>query len=252
MDWNNLLLDMFKIALGGLIGGGIVAWIEWKRYGRQKSEWKLSDKKIDIRVVDAYSTHKRWSVSTAINKDEELRIYKSKLDGKLEEWKYLVIVSVVNTSPNDILVLSAELELPQINIQKIQLSEEYKRPQELPFNNVYNYLSKEKLNDIDFPLKIEEKSTNGLVFFGGWYFDAPNLVDMPPSTATVTFILDDKSEHRKVIKFEEKEYRSFEDAYTISRELHWMPHVRKFGENYDINNEKEVEAQTNEVDEIPF
>jgi hypothetical protein len=108
MDWGTFVLDLLKIAAGGLLGGGPVAYVEWRRLRRQQREWDLTDKQVELRLIDAEFTEQRYSVQNASSKEEELRLYKAKLDGKLRNWQYLVKVSVVNTTSAELLALSAD------------------------------------------------------------------------------------------------------------------------------------------------
>lgn len=246
MDIQATLIDFLKIILGGIIGGGIVAWIEWQRLRRQRTEWALVDKKVEIRVIESQFVVYRWSVEGTKDKDEQLRLYKSKLDGKLREWDYLVKVSVVNTTPTELLALSADLQIPQFDIERIELDKQYRRPPQLPFRYTYDLLGKNRLAKEDFPIAIPPKSAMGFVFFGGWFFDAPNLVDDPPITATFTVRLDDKTEHKTTIIFEETD--GLDLRYTPTGNLEWSPHLEKYPHLYNSDTESVSKAE----DDVPF
>jgi len=230
MDITQILIDFAKIVLGGIIGGGIVAWIEYQRFRRQQAEWALSDKKLEMRIIEAMYVEYRWLAEGVRDKDEQLRIYKSQLDSKLREWDYLVKVSIINTTSTELLVLSAELEISQFDIRRAKIDEQHKRPPQLPFIHTYHLMTKSRLYSVDFPVAVPPKSSTGFAFLGGWFFDAPNLVETPPSTATFTIKLDDKSEHKLTISFEKTD--SLEVDYLSNGEMLWAPHAEKFADQY--------------------
>ena len=240
MDIQSILIDLLKIALGGVVGGGIVAWIEWQRLRRERTEWAEADKKIELRVLEAASQELRWSVEQAREKDEELRLYKSKLDRKLREWIYFAKVTIANTTPNELLILAANLEIPQFEVEKVQLENQYIRPQQVPIQTVHDLFGKQRLLDIDFPIRIPARSSVGFVYLGDWHFDAPNLVQKPPTTATFSLVLGDKSEHKITVPFQEG--GSPEIGYAPNGELVWGPHYEKFPQLF----------RTPQDDEIPF
>lgn len=238
MDTQSVLLELGKIILGGLIGGGVVAWIEWQRLRRQRAEWAELDKKVELRVLEGASTEYRWSTEYAANKDEELRLYKSKLDGKLREWVYFAKVTVADTTGNELLVLTANLEIPQVEVEKIQLDKQYIRPQRVPVQIVHDLFGKQRLLTADFPIRIPPHSSTGFVYLGEWHFDAPNLVQKPPTAATFSLVLGDKSEHKITVPFQEG--GSPEIVYAPNGEWAWGPHVEKSPELNPTPSEEEI------------
>jgi hypothetical protein len=218
-----------------------VGYVEWRRLRRQQREWDLTDKQVELRLIDAEFTEQRYSVQNASSKEEELRLYKAKLDGKLRNWQYLVKVSVVNTTSAELLALSADLQIPQFDIERIELNKDDSRPQRLPLRHTYDLLKKRRIAKVDFPVAIPPKGAIGFVFLGEWYFDAPNLVETPPASATFSLQLDDKSDHKLSLSFKETE--SLEIRYTPTGELTWGPHAIKFPHLYEVPESE---------DDIPF
>jgi hypothetical protein len=250
-DWGDALLEILKLVLAGGVGGSIVALIEWQRFRRQRSEWARADAKVELRVIEASYNESRFSTRTVKDKDEELRIYKAELDGKLREWSYLVQVSVVNTTETEILALAADLEIPEFNIIEgfapKGKDDPLVRHVSPPTAYKYNLMSKELLSLVDFPVAIPLKSATGFIFYGHHNFDFPSIVQDPPQVARFNLKLGDRSEHGLPVVFQKSDRLNI--WYSWDGIRGWAPHMKKFEHIYQ---KPKQPATPESMDDIPF
>ena len=233
-----VLLSFF----GSIIGGGmIVAWIEFQRLRREKEEWKLKDKKIDIKILSVEANENRWNPTIYKDEKKKLSIYEKGLNDKVSDWMFIIKIAYSNLTDRDILVTMAELEIPMPNYEVAKI-EGTKQERFYPIKiTKYDLMKKTLINEYSFPLVIPQKSTAGIVFLGNWNFNYPYLVNSVPSSSSLIIKLDDGINRQINIDFS-KAGDIMELAYSSSGNPHWEPALNKSKE----------EIEKAELDEIPF
>lgn len=237
------LVQVLLSLLSGVIGGGIiVAWIEIQRHRHEKEEWKLKDKKIDIKVLAVESNVSHWDPSLYNNEKEKLSIYEKGLNNKVSKWLLVIKISYSNLTDRDILITSAELEIPMPSYEISKKVSENKR-QFYPITlHKYNLMEKTLITSFSFPLVLPQKTTAGIVFLGEWDFYYPYLVSSVPSTSTFIIKLDDGMARQISIDFNNAEPIQ-ELAYSSKGNPHWEPAL--------VKSKVEIEEEEEE-NEIPF
>lgn len=235
------LAQVLLSLLSGVIGGGIIlAWIEVQRHRHEKEEWKLKDRRIDIKVLSVESNVDRWDPSEYRDEKDKLRIYELGLINKVSEWMFIIKISYSNLTDRDIIITSAELEVPMPNYDIAKIEGEFKErffPLKL---TKYDLMKKNRIDENSFPLVLPQKSTTGIVFLGKWDFRYPYLVNNVPSSSSLLIKLDDGETRQITIDFSNAGFIT-ELGYSSSGNPHWYPAIAISGPDLD-------EAD----DEIPF
>jgi len=237
---DNYLLQILISLVSSIIGGGIlISWIEFQRLRREKEEWKLKDKKIDLKLLSVEVDEFHWNVAEVGDEKEKLRIYETGLNNKVKEWLFLIKIAYSNLTDRDIIITMAELEIPMPIFEIAKMEGENKKN----FNPLdikkYDLMNKNPIYSGSFPLVIPQKSTTGIVFMGHWYFPYPYLVSSVPSNATFKITLDDGNTRQLIVDFSNTENIS-ELAFSSNGIPNWEPALSKF--------RKEIE----EEEDIPF
>lgn len=221
------LIQVLLSLLSGVVGGGIIlAWIEIQRHRHEKVEWKLRDKKIDIKILTVESNISYWDPSTYNDEKQKLAIYEKGLTNKVSEWLFVVKVSYSNLSDRDILITSADLEIPMPSYEVGKTTGENKTRFYPITLHKYNLMEKTLITGYSFPLVLPQKSTGGIVFLGDWSFNFPYIVNSVPMSSTLLIKLDDGQTRQIAIDF--SGVGNIEElAYSSLGNAHWEPALHK-------------------------
>lgn len=227
------LVQVLLSLLSGVIGGGIIlAWIELQRHRHEKEEWKLKDKRIDIKVLSVESDVERWDPTKYRDEKEKLKIYEFGLNNKVSEWKFIIKIAYSNLTDRDIIITSADVEVPMPNYEVAKVTSDVKeRFYPIKFT-IYDLMKKNLIDENSFPLVLPQKSTTGIVFFGKWDFRYPYLVSTLPSSSNLIIKLDDGITRQIAIDFTNAGFIS-ELGYSSSGNPHWYPAIAVSGVDLD-------------------
>lgn len=227
------LVQVLLSLLSGVIGGGIIlAWIELQRHRHEKEEWKLKDKRIDIKVLSVESDVERWDPTKYRDEKEKLKIYEFGLNNKVSEWRFIIKIAYSNLTDRDIIITSADVEVPMPNYEVAKVTSDVKeRFYPIKFT-IYDLMKKNLIDENSFPLVLPQKSTTGIVFFGKWDFRYPYLVSTLPSSSNLIIKLDDGITRQIAIDFTNAGFIS-ELGYSSSGNPHWYPAIAVSGVDLD-------------------
>ena len=233
--WQTILVGI----LSGLFGGGfIVGVIEILRYRRELSSWKKEEKQIEINLIRANQNHTRWENCDYLSDEEKVRLFESGLLNKINEWKFLVILSITNLTDHDILALEVYLAQPQPKlVEPKEENKKYFSGYKRQVVRRYDLLTKQLLEDIDLPLTIPAHGKAGIVFVGDFQYDYPNLVEGIPSK--LRFIIKTDSNLTHSLEIEPENTLSFfygdeVSQQTDSDEYHWVGYLEKNGIDHSL------------------
>ena len=151
---------------------------------------------------------------------------------------FLIKYEIANTTGQDILAHSISLEIPQLKmIKPLKEDKKYFNGYKRQTLKRYNLLSKEIIDDLDFPIIIPAHSKIGMVFFGDNEFDYPNLVEEVARTGLIKIVFDGNVTLIDEFSFDnlEHEFEFTEMDYIESgEELHWIPYMEKKGIEYGL------------------
>lgn len=167
------LAQVLLSLLSGVIGGGIIlAWIEVQRHRHEKEEWKLKDRRIDIKVLSVESNVDRWDPSEYRDEKDKIRIYELGLINKVSEWMFIIKISYSNLTDRDIIITSTELEVPMPNYDIAKIEGEFKE-RFFPLKLTKYDLMKKPHRRKFFSLSTTPKIDNRYSFLGKMGFSLP-------------------------------------------------------------------------------
>lgn len=217
--------------LGGLFSGGlIVGVIEILRYRRELSHWKKEDQKIELTLIQAKQIYLRWETNNYSSDEEKVRLYESGLIGKIESWKFFIMISFSNLTEQDILAIGLNLEQFQPKMVKPKKEDRkyfsgYKRQ----VLRRYNLLTKQLIEDHELPILIPARGKSGVVFVGDFQYDYPNLVENVP--AKFRFVIKTDNCSSQSLDIEPNDDLDFVgeeiDTPEHSDEVHWVGFLDK-------------------------
>lgn len=236
----DLITQFLVTIVGGLLSGGIlITWIEFQRHQREKKEWQLKDRKLELRIINVASVEDKWIASIIRDEKEKLNIYDAGLDGKIHSWMFMVKIAFSNLTDSDILATSLSLEIQQPSFEQAASkkfdSENYFYQRLIR----YDLMNKNIISESDLPLIIPAKTTSGVVYMGEWNFGYRSIVGNLPTTATFKILLDDGTLRNINIDFS-KSVKNIEILYSSTGNKHWLPAIEKHGQEINKMDEENV------------
>lgn len=226
----NIILQIVLGLLGGILSGGVISWIEFRRFQREKAGWNKADQKIELIRLLSESNFTRWNPLRESDQ-EKIRIFESGLKGKIHIWNFCVKYEIANLTNQDILAHDISLDISQVKMTKPEKeSPDYFNGYKMQTVRRYHLLSKELIEEVDFPIIIPAKSKIGVVFVGHHEYDYPNLVTKLPEDSLIKITYDGNETIESTFQFNDiddfwdiKDIR-FNESMT---ELHWVPFMEK-------------------------
>jgi len=233
-EWiSNFLKEVLGGLIGGLVSGGLItAIIEIIRLKRENEKFKKETTKFETRIIFARSGIHRWNPNVYSDKDEKLRIYDAGLNGKIEDWKFIIKIEIENLTDHDLLAHDIILDIPQpVRANPSIVNKKFFK--NVPSRTITKYDLREKkmILDSDLPLVIPARSSTGIVIIGVYHYDYPVLVDKVPMISKLIITTDIP----KIIQIEfiDQEIDNLpETAYSADGVLLWSPYMDKNGIEY--------------------
>jgi len=179
----------------------------------------------------------RWDPTNHRDEKEKLKIYELGLNNKISEWMFIIKIAYSNLTDRDIIITSADLEIPMPSYEVGEAASDVKeRFYPIKFT-IYDLMKKNLIDENSFPLVLPQKSTTGIVFLGKWNFRYPYLVSALPSSANFLIKLDDGITRQITIDFTNADFIS-ELGYSPSGNPHWYPAIVISGGDLDKGDEE--------------
>lgn len=172
----DLVVNLLSVILGG---GAIVAYIEWRRYQRERRAEEREQERVALDIVNAEISDIRWVVHDRMEPEMKLRIYENRLEGTVREYTILVEFVLRNTTNTDLVI--TELKCDEAGLPE--------RPYQLRKSDVYEVFDlptgEYKGEKLDEVVNIGPLGSLGRAVWIERSFDERQKLETPPSTVTV-------------------------------------------------------------------
>lgn len=178
------LWDFAVNMLSVLVGGGaIVAYIELRRYQREKKAIQREEQRVAVDVISSEISVEKWVPHSGLSTEDKLRVYEHQLDGTVKSYIILLEFLLRNTTNTEVVVTRLATEEPGVP----------ERPLEsfaAEVEEVYEIYDLQTGGSV--PAGFDELTTlqpSGTLTRALWiqrFFDEQLKLETPPSTIAVT------------------------------------------------------------------
>jgi hypothetical protein len=107
----DFIVNLLSVIAGG---GAILAYIEWRRYQREKRVIRREEEGVAVDVVSSEIAAQKWELHEHMSADDKVRVYENQLQGTVKSYIILLEFVLRNTTGAEVVVTRLETEEPGV------------------------------------------------------------------------------------------------------------------------------------------